>query len=340
MSTDPYLFVPPAITDDPQVMPFGSVWRRFVAYIADSLLIGVAGAGIGAALSNKLCGLGPWGRLVGFFVASIYFASLDSWAGSGQTLGKRWMKLRVVNAAGNCISLSRAFARFTIFAFPYSSYNLMLPQTRTPWFVSSLIFVIVLWVGGSTWFLIVFNGKSRQGLHDLAVESYVVYYDHSGPVNAQYMHRSLLPVLCGVLVSITAASVAVQKWSEQQPANIEFHRDTQPIEAMDGVWRARVWDSLSHSPAGGPPKRILHANITLKSRVISEETLADEAARAILHEDRNALEYDELSIRIFTGYDIGIASRWDHQEFAHTPAEWRQRLGRVPEPGAPPLTKP
>jgi len=257
LSTDPSLFVPPAISDHPQASPFGPVWRRSVAYTADSLLIGMAGVGIGAALSSKLCGLGPWGRLVGLFVASLYFGSLDSWVGSGQTLGKRWMKLRVVNAAGNCISLGRAFARFAIFAFPYSLYNLTLPQTRTPWVVSSLIFVIVFGVGGSTWFLIVFNGQSRQGLHDLAVESYVVYYDHSGPVNAQYMHRFLLPVLGGVLVSITAASVAVQNWSEEQPAYIEFHRDTQPIEAMDGVWRARVWDSLSHSPGGGPPKRIL-----------------------------------------------------------------------------------
>jgi hypothetical protein len=237
------------------------------------------------------------------------------------------MKLRVVNAAGNYISLKRALTRFTIFAVPYSLYDLTLPQTRTPWIVSSLIFVTVLWAGGSTWYLIVFNEQSRQGLHDLVGGSYVVYDDHSGPVNAQYMHRFLLPVLGGVLISVTAASAAIQDWSGKQPADIEFHRDSRPIEAMDGVQRARLRDSLSHAPIGGPAKKILRVNITLKSKPVSEDAFADEAARAILHDDRDASEYDELCIRIFYGYDIGISSHWDHREFAHTPAEWQQRLG-------------
>jgi uncharacterized RDD family membrane protein YckC len=329
MSTDPSLLVPLPINDQPQALPFGPVWRRVVAYIADSLLLSVAGAGIGAAFSNKLWGLGPWGRLIGFFVASIYFVSLDSGVGSGQTLGKRWMKLRVVNAAGNCISPGQAFARFAIFTIPYSLYDLTLPLTRTPWIVFSIISFAVLWTGVLTWLLIVFNAQSRQGLHDLAVESYVVYYDHAGPVNAQYMHRFLLPVIGGLLVSITAASAAVQEWTEKQPSNIEFYRDSRPLEVMDGVQRARLFDSLSHSPAGGPAKKILHVYIVLKSKPASEEAFADGAARAVLQEDRNALDYDELSIRLSYGYDIGIASHWDHRDFAHTPAEWQHTLGGV-----------
>jgi uncharacterized RDD family membrane protein YckC len=329
MNTAPSLLVPLSVNEQPQVMPFGSVWRRIVAYFVDSLLIGMAGTGIGAAFSSKLWGLGPWGRLVGFLVALIYFASLDSCVGSGQTLGKRWMKLRVVDATGNCISLWRALTRFTIFAIPYSLYDLTLPQTRTPWVVSSLIFVIALWVGGSTWFLVVFNEQSRQGLHDFAAESYVVYFDHSGPVNAQCMHRFLLPVLGGLLLSVTAASAAMQDWSEKQPSNIEFHHDSRPIELMDGVLRARVWDSLFHSPVGGPTKKILHVYIALKSKPAREDAFADEAVRSILREDRNAIKYDELSIRLSYGYDIGIASHWDRREFAHTPAEWQQLLDGV-----------
>ncbi len=330
MSTDPCLLISQPTNYQPQALPFGPVWRRLVAYIADSLLLSVAGSGIGAALSNKLWGLGPWGRLIGFFVASIYFASLDSWVGSGQTPGKRWMKLRVVNSAGNCISPGQAFARFAIFTIPYSLFDLTLPLTRTPWIVFSLISFIVLWAGGLTWLLIVFNAPSRQGPHDLAVQSYVVYYDHSGPVNAQHMHRFLVPVLGGLLVAITVASAAVQDWTEKQPSNAEFQYDSRPIEAMGGVQRARLRDSLTHSPAGGPANKILHLYIVLKSKPASEEAFADEAARAILHEDRNVLEYDVLSIRLSYGYDIGIASRWDHRDFEHTPAEWQQKLAGAP----------
>jgi uncharacterized RDD family membrane protein YckC len=297
----------------------------------DSVLLGIVGTGIGAVFYNKLWELGPWGRLVGFFVGGIYFATFDCRIGEGQTLGKRWMKLRVVDAQGTCISFDKSLARFAIFAIPTLLYGLRIPDTRTPWIISSLIFMAIVWVGGSTLYLISFNEQARQGVHDLALGSYVVYYDHSGPVDAKPIPRLHLEILGALLVIITASAAGLENWSERLPTHLDFGRDAQPIEAMDGVQRARLRESLSHGPAGGAARKVLSVSIILKSKPVSEEAFADEVERIILQEDRNADGYDQLSVRLFYGYDIGIATRWNHREYVHSPAEWRQRfLGNAP----------
>ena len=310
------------------ILPFGSVWHRFAAYVLDSIVLSIIGIGIGTVFFDTLWELGLWGRLVGFFVSSIYFASLECRIGNGQSFGKRWMKLRVVDVQGNCISFVRSLSRFTIFAIPSILYGLRIPDTRTPWIVSSFIFLVIVWLGGSTLYLICFNDPTRQGVHDLALGTCVVYYDHSGPVDSKPIPRLQVNVLAALLVIVTASAAGLRDWSDKLPSNSEFRRDAIPIEAMDGVQRARLAESLKHGSTGGPPKKILYARIIRTSRPESEDAFAGEVARIILQEDRNAADYDQLSIELFYGYDIGIATRWNHKEFLHTPAEWRQQVPR------------
>jgi len=51
---------------------------------------------IGATLFDQLSHLGGWGRLVGFCIAILYFGTLNSVVGKGQTLGKRILKIHVI----------------------------------------------------------------------------------------------------------------------------------------------------------------------------------------------------------------------------------------------------
>ena len=95
------------------------------------------------------------------------------------------MKVRLVNVNGKSISFENALARYAIFAAPILAYGLKLPETRTPWVVTVIVFVIAYWIGGSTFYLILFERQNRQGLHDLVVGSYVVYADHEGPVESK-----------------------------------------------------------------------------------------------------------------------------------------------------------
>jgi uncharacterized RDD family membrane protein YckC len=266
------------------------------------------------------------GRLVGFCIALVYFASFDSKIGNGQTFGKRLLKLRVIDAQGNTISFAKSLLRSVIFVVPSFLYELRVPETRTPWIISAVLFVVVLWVGGSTLYLIIFNRHTRQGLHDLVVGSYVANADDTGPVGTMQIAKVQWAILGGLLVIISVAAGIISTTLEKRPPFPQMQQDAGLVEHMEGVQRARVRDMLLHSSSDGGAKKNLVLSITLKSKFLNQEAFANEVARIILQNDRSAQNYDQLSIWLFRGYDIGIATRWNHQEFTHTPAEWRERV--------------
>ena len=298
-----------------------SVWRRCGAYSADSILLGFVGTGIIRMLPERLWQFGPWGIFIGFFVSSLYFATMECRIGNGQTWGKRLFKVKVVDVHGNPISFEKALARYIIFAIPVIASGLNLPETRTPWAVTALLFLIVLWAGGSTVYLIMFERLNRQGLHDLATGSYVVSADHEGPVEARRVPQMHWMILGSLLLTITVCAAAVNDWSQKQPGPLEFRRDAGLIENMNGVERARVGDRLKHGLSGGV-KKILYINVTRATRPASEEDFAYNLVKTLLHADQNLQGYDLVDVRFIYGYDIGIARHLEHREYEQSPADW------------------
>lgn len=299
----------------------GSLWRRFVAYALDALVLGVVGSGIGAVFFDRLAQLGPWGRLVGFSVSFVYFGVLDSNIGNGQTLGKRWLRLRVIDRSGSPISLARSLLRTLIFVIPPSLYGLKLAESRTPSIVISLVFMVVWWVGGATLYLVAFNQRTRQGIHDIVVGSCVANAEVFGPLRIERAQKAIWVVLSIILAVYTTSVQIVKTKDEEAPPYPQLRQDEREIEALNGVWRARLRDRLQHSSGGESVKKNLVATVTL-STPKDAETFASEVAAAILQKDASAHYYDQLTVQIYYGYDIGIAQRWNHQEFSRTPLEW------------------
>jgi uncharacterized RDD family membrane protein YckC len=298
------------------------VWRRCVAYLADSVFLGLVGAGIGKVFYDRLLQLGTWGVLVGLFIGSLYYASLDCSIGNGQTLGKRLLKVRLVDFKGKPVSFGKALARYAIFAAPIFAYGLKLPETRTPWAVTALVFVIVYWIGGASFYLIVFDRQNRQGLHDLAAGSYVVYADHEGQVETRPVPQLLWVVLGTLLLALTVCAASLKDWSEKQPTVVEFHRDARIPESMDGVQRAYLKDRLKHG-LNGDARKVVYVDVVTKGKPMSEEAFAYDLAKTLLNSDRNLQNYDLINVGLFYGYDIGIARRWEHREFEQSPSAWR-----------------
>src|SRR3984957_20683858 len=117
MSTDIPVTIespPPSVALLPDSV-MGGVWRRLFAFLLDTLLLGIVGAIVGAAFFDTLVRMGPLARVVGFFIALCYFGLFDSSVGSGQTIGKRFLRLKVVDAQGGMLSLEEAILRFIIF---------------------------------------------------------------------------------------------------------------------------------------------------------------------------------------------------------------------------------
>jgi uncharacterized RDD family membrane protein YckC len=303
-----------------------SPWRRFLAYLTDSFVLGLIGFGAGSVFSQRFSELGLWGRLVGVCVAVAYFSFFDSGLADGQTPGKRWLNIRVVDLYGETISLGKAVVRSIVFAAPCFLFGLDLPVTRTPWAVSALLTAIVYGVGGSTIYLVAFEKNARQGSHDLAAGSYVVNAEDTGPVGARHIGAIHWGILGSLILVFSVAAVVVQRRMDESVLFRQMNGDARVIEGLPGVQRARVRDLLLHNAGDAGASKVLRVSLIRSGSVPNQEILAGQTARLLLQNDRSARGYDEISILVFNGYDIGIATHWNHREFVHTPGEWSQSI--------------
>jgi uncharacterized RDD family membrane protein YckC len=300
-------------------------WRRLVAYELDALLLSIAASRAAEPFFDRLSRLGWWAWLVGYCVTLAYFAIFDSKVGNGQTIGKRLLKLRVVDARGDCVSIAKAAARCTIFAIPCLLFGLHLSMTRTPWIVSVLLGSVTYGVGGATLYLVTFNRWTRQGLHDLATGTYVVSAQDGSPVEAlpvPYIHWLIIGTS---LVAVGAGATAVHFEWPDYGTSPELREDSRLIEQIDGVLRCPVTDLISHA-GGGAGQKILFVPVVMAKEPASEEIYADGVARTILLHDQYARSYDVLRVRIYRGYDIGIARDQKTWNFEYSPAQWAQRV--------------
>src|SRR5471032_2065716 len=108
--------------------PFAGFWRRVAAFIVDAFLLGFIGYALGLVFFDTFVRLGPAGRCVGFAVALAYFVPQESGRGGGQSLGKRLLRIRVVDAAGQPLSVARGAVRFVVFGVPYFLDGAALPM--------------------------------------------------------------------------------------------------------------------------------------------------------------------------------------------------------------------
>lgn len=302
-------------------------WRRFFAFFIDTTILAVAIGFIAGPFFDALADLGPAGRLVGFLIGVFYFAFPESSLGHGATIGKRFLRLQVVNAEGKTLSLEESLVRYTVFAVPWFLNGVLLPISRVPLVVSVLLGIVIFGVGGTNLYLLIFNRNTRQGLHDLSMKSYVVMADETGPVlvtpiwKKHWAIAGSLFVVLGIVSGVVAVRVAKMEPFPQ------FFADLRGIEAMDRVEQAGVNESwVRNLDAGTTTVTTLNISVWLRGSQDGQEALADQIATWVLQNDPNAGKVDTLNIGIYRGYDLGIAHASKSQTFRDSPAKWHERL--------------
>jgi uncharacterized RDD family membrane protein YckC len=159
--------------DSVQICGFG---QRLGAFIIDLMLLWMVGKILGFFFFEPFARMGEWGIFIGFAIALLYFGILNSAVRQGQTFGKSWMRIRVVDRDSRPISLKKSFIRSTvIISLLWSIYITTLLD-----FFNSPVWPGITFEVLSTSFrlmlvlLYIFNRQTRQSLHDLVVGSYVV----------------------------------------------------------------------------------------------------------------------------------------------------------------------
>lgn len=303
----------------------GALWRRMVAALADVLILGVAINLLAFPFFSFLSRIGAWGGLIGFCVSFPYFAILNSRIGDGETLGKSWMNLRVVDSAGEPISLARSSLRYFVLAFPWFLDGISIPMSRTPQPLQYLVGTIVLVAGGGTLYLVLFNRHTRQGLHDLAAKSFVADTGQSGQLTPPPIwegHWIILGcLLCLYIVGMFFTGIFFGDRFSQ------FSDPLERIESMDHVYAASLSDLTWHTFGKAGNQHILVITVRWSGTSESESAAADRIAGLILDHYPKANERDALCVTFDRGYNLVIASFHSKNIFQHTPNEWRQRMG-------------
>ena len=312
----------------PGLAEIAGFWRRLFAFCLDGLLLGALGAGIGLFAYDGLAALGDWGRLVGFLIALIYFGVMDSDLCKGQTLGKRIAGIKVVTATGLPLSVRASILRATIFCVPYFLNGAVIDAGAIPTWLSALLAFLVFGVGISIAYLLLFNRRTRQSLHDLAVGAYVVSSKAGGPIRDG---GRIWPAHFGVVGLILMAAMLLP-YAAQRLASSDMFAGLlsvqQGLQQEPGVRHATAYSGVNKFVSknqGTTTTHIFSSKIFLSRRVADLDSLANKLARIILDRDPAAAKEDVIAISIVYGYDIGIASSWRSRNFAFSPDQWRKR---------------
>lgn len=297
-------------------------WRRLGAFVIDVIVLGIVGMILGALLFDTFARMGVYARLIGFAIALAYFGVLNSRIGNGQTLGKRWLGVRVVDAQDQLLSLPRALLRYTVLSIPFFANGLPVDPGMAMGSVLGYLLALIVFGGMFvTVYLYVFNRRTRQSLHDLVVGSYVERFDSPArPVPFPTMWRGHLAV--AGLLAVAALGVPI---AANHLAQTESFADLMPLyrtlSSQPHVMTAQVargWASMN-----GRTSRSLQSSLQLDAPLIGDAAMARRIAQRMAEADSQIAQENAVVVRLVFGYDMGIASGWKAHVYSYKPEELR-----------------
>lgn len=297
-------------------------WRRLGAFVIDVIMLGIVGMILGSLLFDTFARMGAYARLVGFAIALAYFGVLNSRIGDGQTLGKRWLGVRVVDAHDQLLSLPRSLLRYAVLGIPFFANGL--PVDPEVAMGSTLGYLLALVVFGGMLaivYLYVFNRRTRQSLHDLAVGSYVERFDGAARlVPFPVMWRGHVAV-AALLAAVALGAPIVANHFAQTRSFADLMPLYRKLSRQPHVMTAQVmrsWTSMN-----GNTTHSLQSSLQLDAPLVDDDAMARRIAQQMAKADSEIAHEDAVVVRLVFGYDMGIASGWKTHVYSYKPEELR-----------------
>ena len=302
-------------------------WRRVGAFFIDAIILGIFGLLLGLIFSQQFVELGSWGRAIGFPIAAIYFVILNSSIGGGQTVGKRILKIQVVDKTGKLLNLPVSTLRYSVIGIPYFLNGAMIPESFLYPVGFYLLSLLVFGFGLSIVYLFVFNRHTRQSLHDVIAGTYVVLKSTEAPQTIKPIWRVHYAICSILMVLALIAPIFVGQLSKNDFfAELLITRER--ILNIPQVVYATLQDGHStFSPVDGESKTItyLSSQVFIGNQNIEDEKLASKIANTIIETHKEANQRNLIQVVLTYGYDIGIASKWNSYRYSFAPDYWLER---------------
>jgi len=303
--------------------PICGFWRRCVAFVVDTIILGLLGVVLGSMLGQQFAMLGTLGSLVGFIIAICYLGIMNSHVGNGQSIGKKLLKICVVNKEGNLISIKRSCVRAAIVSVIVCN-GLSLNSVPLLGHVIAGI-VAVVFIGIIYFYL--FNKKTRQGIHDIICGSYVYKVAAIGTPITATVSRVHYITYAVILIVITIASYT----SLNENKDISF--TLQELNKIDGAYAANV-NYMTRKKVFDPKVGVvdgkastkLTATIFVYKNSKTDDELKDEIARVVLNTYPAMQNVQILIVNIRRGYNIGIAQEYTDSWTSGSAQKWKEKL--------------
>ena len=305
------------MSEESEMAWIAGFWRRIGALVIDILLLGIIGLLSGFALGDYFAQIGIWGRLVGFSVALVYFGVMNSVIFNGQTLGKKLLKIKVVNSDNQPISLVKSFGRYTVLGIPFFLNGAQFSMETMTSFWMYILSILIFGGLFAIVYLYLFNRRTRQSLHDLVFSTYVVNVagEKQDIENVWKPHLAVVAVL---FIASALVPVFTMNLAQKEP----FSGLLKSIDALyqnPAVNYATM--SYSFATAGNDKNNTsyISAQVFVNKDEVSNPGLARELAKIITRNCNLTKNRDVLSIVLIYGYDIGIASSWMSHQYSFDP---------------------
>lgn len=286
--------------------------RRCTAFFIDCCILILIGWAAGACMFDLLSALGPWGRPLGFAIATAYFGVTQSRSG-GQSPGMKILGIKVIAASGASLGMGSSIIRAAIFCFTYFLSGFIASITVWDGWLASCIYTLLFGVSFFSFYLLFFNRVSRQSLHDLAVGAFVVTATH-GPLELPQARiwRGHFAIGAAGVAALSVAGLLMA--SNNQFA--DMNRVRIAVGALPEVRTAAV--SIQYGAVNG-----MRVSAVIGTVSPDREALARRIAKIALERYPAAARLRTLTVSFAYGYDIGIAQFWRSVDYTYPPLGWR-----------------
>ena len=300
-------------------------WRRLAAFFVDFALLGLLGFILGLFFENVFIQIGNWGRLIGFIIALSYFSVMNSNLFSGQTIGKKILKIKVVNSSNESISFEKSILRTLVLITPIFLNGIYFSEEKATSFIAYLLGFIFFGGGFSIIYLFLFNKITRQSLHDLVARTYVVNTKASSLKIEKIWNKHFIIILT-ILATALIASVLISKFTKNDFFT-NLAKAQSAVSKEPNILNASVSSGFTTSNIlSNKDKKTntyLHVQATLKTKDIENILIAKKFALVAMDSIPDAKNMDSIQISLIKGYDIGIWSQWTSFRHNFKPSELR-----------------
>ena len=321
--------------------PIAKFRQRIFASIIDTLLLCLVLWILAIPLQQLFLSMGPYGRLVTLVLMVVYYTVFNSHLKNGQTIGKRVMKIGVVNAQGSPIPIQTSFYRAFLYALLIIANQWALPLFGTQ--IGAIFASLFVWgLGLMFTYTLLFNRATKQTAIDLLLGTFVIQKaEQTVPVQPPpalpIIHRRMLIGIGAFVVLITLSGSIWGNWisgriqpnltslSELQPLYTElynpnlFHAVTVNIQTRTSL---QTGSSLTDLEISAWLKKDCQNFRPHCDEII--DTLAEQAFDSY----SGINELDGMTVAISRRMDLGILTTNRTQGVQFRIEDWEERLGR------------